>query len=325
MWKTGAIVTTSRVFVIVAGLVAAGTFVFSLLSEYKRSNENDIRAWQKTIIYKIVADSDLGSANFNEIKVRYVAEAAAHQQFDVPKEELNDTVTRRILLELVSDGALRLADQGYYSINISGDISDRYETLLQEHLRVHTASLDAIRRQELSELQRAIIFEIIVTATSGSIGFSDIQKEYASKSAEYDEDELPKDQLNENETRRVILGLIADNAVVSIESDKYSVNNLPAKYGEFMTEISLAEIKSRSAFEEQMAGQRKALNHIVQLVDDNPGGYTQATLLRALMRKDSLTKAEALLAMHGAFMQGLLAVDHRDEKGRIHLRMDMPR
>lgn len=125
--RTSALITSSRLFVIVAGLVAAGTFVFSLLSDFKRTNEDDIRIWQKTIMYKIVSDTAPEPVSFADIKQKYVTEATANQQLDVPKEELDDTVTRRILLELVADGALKIAAKDSYSINTMASEFERHQ------------------------------------------------------------------------------------------------------------------------------------------------------------------------------------------------------
>ena len=346
------IVTASRIFVIVAGLVAAGTFVFSLLSDYKRLNENDIRTWQKTIIYKIVTDAAPKTVHFGNIRKEYVTEAAANQQFDVPREELDDTVTRRILLELVADGVLILTDRDSYSVNMRKHETDRYETLMkgygstiekmsiftekyrelvEESSRLYTLTLDSIRQKEINELQRAIIFEVILKAAPDAIDFEDIQATYVSKSAEYEEHKLPKDQLNSTVTRRVILGLIADNAIIQTASDEYSLNNLLALQATRLLEMTEAAKEdrlkfeaNRIKFEKNRERQKKITELILELVGDKPGKYTEAELVRALMRTMTLQKAEAVIEVNVALSRRLLFFRPKAGKQVLYLGMDIP-
>lgn len=345
----------SRVFVIVAGMVAAGTFVFSLLSDFKRTNEADIRIWQKAIMFKIVADVAPEPAEFSDIKQKYVTEATANQQLDVPREELDDNVMRRILLELIADDALRLTDRGSYAINsikdgshqykelielfyhLANELSrklDHYEALVEENQRLRNASLDAVWQAKVNDLQKAIIFEVVLKAAPNSIGFEEIQGAYVSRSAEYEERELPKDQLNPKATRRVLLELIADNAIIQTARDEYSLNNLQSLQAMRMLEMTEAAKNDRREFQanrlkfEQESERRTNITELIlQMVGDKPGKYTEGELVRALMRTESLRKAEAVMAVNGALAQRLLFFHRKKgEKGgpRIYLGMDLP-
>ena len=344
--------TASRILAIVAGLVAAGTFVFSLLSDFKRASENDIRTWQKAIMYKIVSDAAPGAVHFDDIRGKYVTEAAANQQFDVPKEELNDTVTRRILLELIADKVLVLSAKNFYSINVRTYEIDRYRTvmegydntiekvsiladnykdLVEEYSHLYASTLDGIRQRKINELQRIIIFEIILKAAPNAIRFEDIQVAYVSRAAEYEEQELPKDQLSSKVTRRVILELIADGAIVQTTSDEYSLNNLQAVQATRLLEMTEAAKEDRLKFQadrakiEKQSEQHKRITELMlELVGDKPGGYTEAELVSSLARRMSLRKSEAVMAVNMAFSRHLLFFYPKDGKQLLYLRMDIP-
>ena len=101
----------------IAATIAVVAFVFSVATNYMREKENDIRTWQKTVVFDIVTQSTTPSVTFANIRQKYVTEASAYEDYDMPNHELSPASTRRILLELIRDRALIPKNNDSYSIS----------------------------------------------------------------------------------------------------------------------------------------------------------------------------------------------------------------
>ena len=102
----GRLRTAGQVCLILTGVAAILTFILSFFVEERRTRESEVRAWQKAIVFEIIAKASPKSVTFERIRDSYVSEASVYEQFDIPKNQLSRVATRRILLELISDRAL---------------------------------------------------------------------------------------------------------------------------------------------------------------------------------------------------------------------------
>ena len=101
---------------VLAALIAVSAFVFSVVTHYAREKEDEIRIWQKTVVFEIVSTSNEQPISFDEVRRRYVTESTAYKEHILPKEEISPSSTRRILLELVRDGAIAQTGSNLYTI-----------------------------------------------------------------------------------------------------------------------------------------------------------------------------------------------------------------
>ena len=113
--------TFKYIFSATVAIVAVVTLLFSVYTNYTLKQNEEIRTWQKIVVLNYVGSKD-SPVTFKDIRNNYVTESQAYEDHNLPKSELSIASTRRILLELVRDGALVQKEKDSFSISIhSGD------------------------------------------------------------------------------------------------------------------------------------------------------------------------------------------------------------
>lgn len=103
---------------VIAAFVAVATFMFSVFTNYGREKEDEIRSWQKTAVFDVLTSSKEDVLSFNKIRESYVTKAQTYVEHDIPKNELSEASTKRILLELIRDGALVQKSKDEYAVAV---------------------------------------------------------------------------------------------------------------------------------------------------------------------------------------------------------------
>jgi hypothetical protein len=97
-------------------IVATITFVLAVVEHRQRERDRRVQNWQKVVVYKIIQD---GTTDFDEIKLRYVAEAQQLLDFELAKEAIQDSALQLALISLISDHLIsRSLETGGYVLNV---------------------------------------------------------------------------------------------------------------------------------------------------------------------------------------------------------------
>jgi hypothetical protein len=95
-------------------IVAALTFVYTLLERNSRERRKELQDWQKVVVYQIV---DEGTGDFDQIRVHYVIAAQQFPDFKIPKKDIQDGALRLLLLSLMESRLISITEDGQYIVN----------------------------------------------------------------------------------------------------------------------------------------------------------------------------------------------------------------
>ena len=95
-----------------SAVVAAASFVYSVVTRRRSERGTELRNWQRVVIYTLIEESS--PITFEELKARYLTKAKAMLSRHVPNTVIKEDSLRRILLDLQADGlVIRTADLAY--------------------------------------------------------------------------------------------------------------------------------------------------------------------------------------------------------------------
>lgn len=118
----------------VATIVAILGGLLALYKYFSDRREQELREWQKVVIYKIFRQNEPRSLSFNEILGYYRSEAQAFAAVNLKKKEISEDALRRVLLELVSSNIITLERNDTFSLK--GVKAEMLELVNRELLRV---------------------------------------------------------------------------------------------------------------------------------------------------------------------------------------------
>lgn len=96
--------------------------LFGLYKYVTDKRENELREWQKVVIYKIFRQNQqLSSLSFMDIREKYLREAQTFVDINLTKKEIGDDALRRILLELTSSSILSMGPLDSFRLNAPPD------------------------------------------------------------------------------------------------------------------------------------------------------------------------------------------------------------
>jgi hypothetical protein len=95
-----------------SAVIAATSFVYSVVVRRRAAREIEIRNWQRVVIYTLIEESS--PISFQELKARYLEKAKSMLSRQVPNTVIKEDSLRRILLDLQADGlVIRGSDLAY--------------------------------------------------------------------------------------------------------------------------------------------------------------------------------------------------------------------
>lgn len=248
------------IFVVVGGGVAAATFVFSVVSGYYIDREHEIRNWQKAYVFQLLSQTANQPMTFSQIQDSFQDAGDVHLQFDIPKRELHPSATRRVLLELISDGTLVQYGTDNFAINVQDGESQQLLELVKISDKLVENEQRKSNERQVQQLQKALIHEIMANSAQSDISLEGIRSEYTTKAAALDILAPTVSRMNLLETRRIMLELIDAGVVMQTTRDKFAVSVPSAErvriirdFGDIVKENQTESVKSaRSLLREHM-------------------------------------------------------------------------
>ena len=95
-------------------IVAAITFVYTVLERNARERRQEIQDWQQVVVYGLI---EQGHTTFDAIKTRYVVEAQQFPNGKIPKKDIQDGALKRLLLSMIEARLISVAEDGRYVVN----------------------------------------------------------------------------------------------------------------------------------------------------------------------------------------------------------------
>jgi len=120
--------------------IAISGGLLGLYKYFSDKREQELREWQKVVIYKFFRQNELRSLAFTAILDKYRIEAQAFVDVDLKKKEVSEDALRRVLLELASAGILSMEPSDSFRLKIA----------------VPKVDLDSLRQQVNQELVRMV-------------------------------------------------------------------------------------------------------------------------------------------------------------------------
>lgn len=157
---------------VVSVVIAAITFVFSLLERNAREKRKEIADWQRLAVYESIR---AGSTTFETIKLNYVVAAQQYPGIDIPKKDIQDGALRLALLSLIEAKLISLSVDGRYLLNVVSTDEEEYKKVLIKNLtyrenmaQMGNRVIDALRR----ESGRHTVEELFVLLKAEELGLN---------------------------------------------------------------------------------------------------------------------------------------------------------
>lgn len=90
----------ASVATVLSALVAIFGLVTTLGMLYLNQRASTIQDWQQVVVYGIIDSAAQRGVGFEDIKMKYVTEAVAYPDLDIPKSEISASALRSVLLDL---------------------------------------------------------------------------------------------------------------------------------------------------------------------------------------------------------------------------------
>ena len=110
---------------VAGGLLGLYKFYESQREKDKKVRSDEIRSWQKIIVYNIFRKRELDTLAFDSILTSYREEAFAFKDFDIDKNEISPNALNRILLNLMFEKIVVTKPNNSFRLNIK--ISDEID------------------------------------------------------------------------------------------------------------------------------------------------------------------------------------------------------
>jgi hypothetical protein len=150
---------------LVGGWYSIYTTVSKNLEEKLKENT---RAWQQVIVYSIIekgTQAQPRGLSFDEIRDKYVVEAAAAQGVDVPKDKLQPIELKRILTDLISLDQVYQTTEDKYVLKKAMIVEGIDRMFVVDKAKAHVLHVLAIEpaKYTVEELGRRVIPETGIT------------------------------------------------------------------------------------------------------------------------------------------------------------------
>ncbi len=119
--------TVGTVVAILGGLLA-------LYKYFSDKREQELREWQKVVIFKILRQTEAKALTFNEILGSYRSEAQAFTAVNLKKKEISEDALRRVLLELASSNIITIGPSDTFWLK--GVKREFFDVVNQELIRL---------------------------------------------------------------------------------------------------------------------------------------------------------------------------------------------
>jgi hypothetical protein len=118
----------------IATLVGVVTLIWAFVEHSLKERAADVQHWQRVVVYKVIAERR--GIQFNELKVRYVAEAAQVQTVSLPTKDIQDDALRYVLLDLQRDKLIQLGvDNSYHALVDSPPMVDEITITMRNRMK----------------------------------------------------------------------------------------------------------------------------------------------------------------------------------------------
>jgi hypothetical protein len=91
-------------------------FIFALFQYRAQESSKQVEHWQRVVIHKLIAESN--GIPFNDLKLRYITEAAQFQIVSLPAKDIQDDALRHVLLDLQREKLVYLDGRHSYHATI---------------------------------------------------------------------------------------------------------------------------------------------------------------------------------------------------------------
>jgi len=105
-------------------IVAALTFVYTILERNLRERRRELEDWQRVVIYDLI---ETGAIQFDEIRTRYVVAAQQFSGFRIPRKDIQDGALKRLLLSMVEARLVSITDDDTYVVNRVSQSDDQFK------------------------------------------------------------------------------------------------------------------------------------------------------------------------------------------------------
>ena len=103
-------------WVALSAVVAALSFVYSVVTRRKVERDTELRNWQRVVIYTLIEEGE--PIAFDELKSTYLKRAQELLSHNVPRRVIQDDSLKRILLDLQKDGVVMRRTDLRYQIQV---------------------------------------------------------------------------------------------------------------------------------------------------------------------------------------------------------------
>jgi hypothetical protein len=158
------------------------------------------------------------------------------------------------------------------------------------------------REQEVARWQRVVVYSIVNELRNAT--FKDIKSRYLENAAQVSTFRLPKEEIQDDALRRILLELMRDDIVVQDSQGSYRISAKP-----YMEEWAQEAL-------EDMLLERRLKPKILRMVERQSGTYTADSLVRALHQEGlnvDFDKVDTILDD----LRGYGGV-RKDPEGRLH-------
>jgi hypothetical protein len=115
-------------------IVAAVTFIYTVLQKYQRDRRGELLSWQRLAVYQIISLRQ-EPIEFGDIKSKYITEVSQFSDFKIPKKEIQDSAFKLVLMSLLRDRLILVAADNKYR---GQRLPPNYDRLFDPALRQHT-------------------------------------------------------------------------------------------------------------------------------------------------------------------------------------------
>jgi hypothetical protein len=128
-----------QVVQVVATIVGISGGTIGLVKYFSDKRNNELREWQKVVLYKILRQNESKAVGFTSLLEKYRIEAQAFRDIDLKKTEVSEDALRRVLLELASSKIVTLETDDSFRLAVSvkkTDVHDLLENINRELVKL---------------------------------------------------------------------------------------------------------------------------------------------------------------------------------------------
>lgn len=154
----------------IIAMCALATFVFMVLNDRAARNKTLVFEWQRTVVYDMLIKSAKRgdtSMGFENIQKDYITAASASMTPQIERKFLSDTELKRVLLDLITSGAIISPKVDHYAVAVSETHED-YTNTVAYFSNLHKKA----RRME--ETQK-VVFKLIAD-NGGTATLKDVER-----------------------------------------------------------------------------------------------------------------------------------------------------